>query len=244
MIRKFFSATHDRGNIHGTRRNNEIQRIETFSDGVFAFAVTLLIVSLEVPKSFEELVTTMRGFFAFGISFLLLVMIWNEQHRFFRNYGMEDGWTLTLNGTLLFLVLFYVYPLKFLFSLLFGDQIYGAGNSPFTIRQKEIPHLMMIYAIGFMAIYSLFLLMNIHARRNHKKLRLTKLEIFDCRSNIYRLTIMILAGFLSLFVAMFLKDDSAGMAGYVYFLIGPSIWFLFFLRNKKKRKLFPQTEPV
>ncbi len=54
-------------------RGHEVKRIEAFSDAVFAFAVTLLIVSLEVPKSFEELMVTMRGFFAFGVSFLLLM---------------------------------------------------------------------------------------------------------------------------------------------------------------------------
>src|SRR6266852_3921109 len=114
MIRKFYSAKHN--NIGGRTigRSNEVQRIETFSDGVFAFAVTLLIVSLEVPHSFDELITTMRGFFGFGISFFLLVFIWQEQHRFFRTYGMDDGGTLKLNIALLFLVLFYVYPLKFL----------------------------------------------------------------------------------------------------------------------------------
>ena len=36
-------------------RGHEVRRIEAFSDAVFAFAVTLLIVSLEVPKSFGEL---------------------------------------------------------------------------------------------------------------------------------------------------------------------------------------------
>ena len=108
MIRKLLSTARSDRNEKDGKRNFEVQRIETFSDGVFAFAVTLLIVSLEVPKSFEELLITMRGFFAFGISFLLLVMIWNEQHRFFRNYGMDDIWTITLNGTLLFIVLFYV----------------------------------------------------------------------------------------------------------------------------------------
>jgi len=42
MIRKLFSATHASGSRAGNKRNHEIQRIETFSDGVFAFAVTLL----------------------------------------------------------------------------------------------------------------------------------------------------------------------------------------------------------
>lgn len=242
MLRKLLSAGHERSNMTGSKRNHEIQRIETFSDGVFAFAVTLLIVSLEVPKSFEELVITMRGFFAFGISFLLLVMIWNEQHRFFRNYGLEDGWTLTLNGILLFLVLFYVYPLKFLFSLMFGDHIYGSGKSPFTISEHEVPSLMVIYSMGFVAIYTLFFLMYLHAGRNHKKLRLTALEKFDCRSNTYRLLIMILTGIGSVIVAMILTDATAGSAGYVYFLIGPAIWLLFSVRNRTRRKLFPQTK--
>ncbi len=244
MLRKLLSTGHERSHMTGSKRNNEIQRIETFSDGVFAFAVTLLIVSLEVPKSLEELTTTMRGFFAFGISFLLLVMIWNEQHRFFRNYGLEDGWTLTLNGTLLFLVLFYVYPLKFLFSLMFGNQIFGDGKSPFTISPHQVPSLMMIYSMGFMAIYTLFFLMYVHAKQNHKKLVLTPLEKFDCTSNMYRLLIMILSGFGSLIAAMMLKDGSAGLAGYVYFVIGPAIWLLFSVRNKTRRKLFPQTEQL
>ena len=99
-------------------RGHEVKRIEAFCDAVFAFAVTLLIVSLEVPKSFEELMVTMRGFFAFGVSFVLLMLIWYEQNIFFRRYGLDDLRTIILNCTLIFLVLFYVYPLKFLFTLL------------------------------------------------------------------------------------------------------------------------------
>lgn len=48
----------------------------------------------------------------------MLVWIWFEQHKFFRRYGLQDGTTVTLNVILLFVVLFYVYPLKFLFGLL------------------------------------------------------------------------------------------------------------------------------
>ena len=103
-------------------RGEDVKRIETFSDAVFAFAVTLLIVSLEVPKSYEELLVSMRGFFPFALCFALLVRLWYDQHAFFRRYALDDRLTIFLNVCLLFIVLFFVYPLKFLFTLLFNDQ--------------------------------------------------------------------------------------------------------------------------
>src|ERR1700761_9744831 len=114
-------------------RGEDVKRIETFSDAVFGFAVTLLIVSLEVPKSYEELLVSMRGFFPFALCFALLVRLWYDQHAFFRRYALDDRLTIFLNVCLLFIVLFFVYPLKFLFTLLFNDQIYGAGKSPLSI---------------------------------------------------------------------------------------------------------------
>jgi uncharacterized membrane protein len=42
-------------------RSEEVSRIEGLSDAVFGFAITLLVVSLEVPKTFNELASTMNG---------------------------------------------------------------------------------------------------------------------------------------------------------------------------------------
>ena len=238
MIRKFFSQKHQMGGGLAGKRNNEVQRIETFSDGVFAFAVTLLIVSLEVPHSFDQLMTTMRGFLGFGISFFLLVFIWQEQHRFFRLYGMADGGTLALNIALLFLVLFYVYPLKFLFSLVLGNIMYGDGKSPFSITAKQIPLLMTIYALGFIAIYLLFFFMYYRARKHSAFLGMSSLERFDCGSTMYRMVIMIAVGICSLLTASLLHDDQAGLAGFIYFLIWPAITIFFHYRNKIRKKLF------
>ena len=113
-----------------TERRHEISRLEAFSDAVFAFALTLLVVALEVPKSYDELMRIINGFVPFGCCFALLVWIWYEHNLFFRRYGLQDNYTVVLNGMLLFVVLFYVYPLKFMFDSLFARVVPAMRCAP------------------------------------------------------------------------------------------------------------------
>src|SRR5438552_15538339 len=92
---------------HGFRiRGREITRLEAFSDAVFAFALTLLVVSLEVPRSYHELMALVRGFVPFAACFALLVWIWYEHSAFFTKYPVRDRTAVLLNSALLFVVLF------------------------------------------------------------------------------------------------------------------------------------------
>src|ERR1700752_1072677 len=109
-------------------RSYEISRIEALSDAVFAFAVTLLVVALEVPKTYDELTEVIRGFGAFAISFALLFVVWFNQYKFFRRYGLNDIVTIIINAVLVFVVLFYVYPLKFVFTFLVDRFTGGHGE--------------------------------------------------------------------------------------------------------------------
>src|SRR3954470_11167367 len=79
-------------------RSHEPSRIEGLSDAVFGFAVTLLVVSLEVPRTFAELMETMRAFGAFAVSFTLLLVVWYNQYKFFRRYALQDNLTIVLNA--------------------------------------------------------------------------------------------------------------------------------------------------
>jgi uncharacterized membrane protein len=223
-------------------RGHEVRRIEAFSDAVFAFAVTLLIVSLEVPKNFDELMTTMRGFFAFGVSFALLMMIWYEQNIFFRRYGLDDLKTVFLNCTLIFLVLFYVYPLKFLFTLLLSPQIYTEGQPGMVINSTDTPKLMAIYGIGYISIYLLFSFMYAHALKKASELQLTVTEIFETKTKLYKNIILVAIGVLSVIVSMTISPGKAGLGGMVYILIGPALSFFYTYRAKQKRKFVSKTE--
>ena len=227
MIRETIFKTHEQKDRHGFRiRGHEIQRIETFSDAVFAFAVTLLIVSLEVPKSFDELMILIRGFFAFAVCFTLLMMVWYEQHVFFRRYALDDVLTVTLNCALIFVVLFYVYPLKFLFSLWFGDMIYGPARNQFSIREAQVPQLFVVYGLGFLVIYAIFFLLYARALRRRGHLQLSPLEVYDTRTQLYAQLTMALIGFGAVILALVLPLKAAVLSGMWYFVIPPALWIV------------------
>src|SRR5215208_4972575 len=150
-------------------RGEDVLRIEGLADAVFGFALTLLVVSLEVPNSFDELVATMRGFrgfFAFAISGWLLYTVWFDHYIFFRRYGLQDNLTLHLSSVLLFVVLFYVYPLKFLFTALM-DQLLGfstqVGSSSGAVVQQmkssQWPHLLVLFGVGFVVVQLVYFLL-------------------------------------------------------------------------------------
>lgn len=242
MLRKAVAGKLAKSNAQFRFRGHEVKRIEAFSDAVFAFAVTLLIVSLEVPKSFEELLITMRGFFAFGISFLFLMLIWYEQNMFFRRYGLEDPLTIALNCMLVFIVLFYVYPLKFLFTAIFSEQIYGKGNSPFVMHEGDSSTLMLIYGLGFVCIYFLFFLMIYHAYKKKEELDLTELEIFDTKTRMYANLILVSIGIISLIVSQILPPEIAGNSGLIYILISPAFFIFHSLRGRKRKKIIQNIE--
>jgi len=213
-------------------------RLETFSDAVFAFALTLIVVSIEVPKSFTELTELLKGTISFALCFVLLFLIWNNQNIFFRRYGLNDRLTVTLNGILLFVSLIYVYPLKFLTMLFYDGTYLEHGEIKQRITQAQVPGLMIIYGIGYAVIYLLFFLMYRNAKKHAHELELTKLELFETDTAIYINLFNLLIGGLSIIAALILPSNLVGLSGYMYFLLAPTYTFWYSYRGKKSRKLF------
>ena len=199
------------GRVKFRLRGREVSRVEAFSDVVFGFALTLIVVSLEVPTSYDELIRTMRGLPAFAICFAILTWVWHVHYTFFRRYALTDEITVALNTALLFIVLFYIYPMKYMFSFVTG-QIRGSMDGR---------NLMIIYGLGFVGIFTLYLLMYIHAWRKREELDLNRVEIFDTVTSIWMYGSYIVIGLISCAMAFLNSQRMVAWAGLIYWLIGP-----------------------
>ena len=192
-------------------RGREVLRIEGFSDAVFAFAVTLLIVALEVPHSFEELKRAIYGFPAFVVCFALLMTFWTAHYKFFRRYGLEDRFTRLISLGILLLVLFSVYPLKYLFAtvLQFGPGADGAFKS-----WEELQFVYLAYGLGFAGIWALYALLYAHVLRQRAALQLNSAEYWVTRAQFVGFLIDVAVCLVSIVVSRLFASPAA--PGLVY----------------------------
>ncbi len=209
-------------------RAREVSRIEAFSDVIFGFALTLIVVSLEVPKSFEELMVTMRGFPAFAICFATLVWFWHCHHTFFRRYALHDEPTMVLNFALLFVVLFYTYPMKYMFTMITRRAQGPAGDAR---------TLFLVYGLGFVGIFALFVAMYWRAWTKRDELELNELEKHDTITNMTMYASYIAVGIVSVLIGQLAPVRWLGFAGLIYFMLGPVSAFIGYKRGSARHKL-------
>jgi hypothetical protein len=242
MIRETLMGS-QRTESNGFRwRGVEVSRIEALSDAVFGFAITLLVVSLEVPRTFDQLAYAIRGFPVFAACFALLFLIWFNQYRWFRRYGLEDQISIWLNAIMLFVIVFFVYPLRFVFGLVVGE-LMGQGTDALLPDGRRVPaissehqaaEMMLVFGAGYVAIFLLFALMHAHAWRQREALELNELERFDTRDNIRETLMSVGVGVLSMVMA---ARSGARFAGFVYLGVGPLMTAHGFLSGRARARV-------
>jgi len=219
-------------------------RIEALSDGVFAIAIALLIISASMPKTFDELLLFIDDILPFGICMTLLMVIWYQHYIFFIRYGFKDASIVSLNTLLLFLVLFYVYPLKFLFTLLvdlwsglfWNNQELLKHLFTEVININQAPNLMTIYGFGAMSIFLTLAGMYFIAYKRRLQLELTAVEIFDTKTSLMTNLLMSSVPILSIIISLLPISSRAAFSfsGLVY-LIYPLIMIPFGIKSGKRR---------
>lgn len=199
-------------------RTHEVTRLEGFSDAVFGFALTLLVVSLDTPESVSDLIGLMRGFVPFALTFAMVGWIWHEHNVFFRRYGLQDPWTVFLNLTLLFVVLFYVYPLKYLT----GQLVEMLTGNPYDLGQTNADGrgLMVLYSGGIVMIFTTFILLYRHAWKQRVALGLTSRDLIRLVHGQRSHMISAGLGVVSILIVL-VNPRWAAIAGMLYILMGP-----------------------
>jgi uncharacterized membrane protein len=212
-------------------RGGQVTRIEALTDAVFGFAITFLFVSFDVPADFDALMVQLRGFIPFAACFALLIIVWMYHYRLFGRFDLDDTLTMILNSILLFVVLFYIYPLKFVFTSWLGG---GASFSDW----EQVRSMMTLYAIGFIAVFVVFGLLYMHAYRMRRVLELSEDDVFYAYSQVTECGLMVAFGLVSIVLAQTMPLRwSAFAAGFVYMLIGPMQYLRARLVYKKRPQI-------
>jgi len=226
-------------------------RIEAFSDAVFAVAFTLVVLSSSVPETFEGLRKSINDIIPSFICIVLIVVIWYQHYVFFLRYGLQNVGTVVINTFLAFLVLIYVYPLKFLArflvelysGLLFGRKIDFIESFGEPITGENMTLLMTAYGAGASLIFLSTAWLYRSAFKKKEALDLSEYEVFATKTSIWQNVIMGAIPFISTVVAYLhpfgLGAINFATAGFIYMLYPPVMATFGIVVRKKIDRLYP-----
>jgi len=148
-------------------RGQQTTRLETFVDAAFAFALTMLVISVDsIPESMNELVQAFKRIPAFAASFAIIVMIWHGHYRWSRRYRVEDTGSVVLSLLLVFLVLVFLYPLRLMMAGAFSSMSGGWLPTEIEItRFDDLRLLVVVYGVAFALLSGVLLMLFGRVRR-------------------------------------------------------------------------------
>ncbi len=212
------SCRRDDGRI---MRGENMTRIETFVDAAFAFAFTMLVISIdEIPESVQELLLLSQDIPAFIVSATIIGSIWVAHSIWSRTFGLQDRITLYLSLGLVMLVLIFVYPIKLMvqLSVSYLSRGYLQTSLP-DMELSDAVNLFIYFALGLIALSFIIIALYQNSLRQHRDLVLNEYEIAFCKLACVTWSVVASTALLSCIVALTL-GDSISLAGWVYF----SLW--------------------
>jgi len=233
-------------------RGEDGGRLEAISDSVFALAIALLLISTSAPEKFEDIVKFTYELLPFAFCISLIILIWHEHVVYFLRYGLRNPKIIFLNTIFLFIVLYYVYPLKFLTKMLSLPIMYFfSGNQQFLtdltemISSDQVGDLMIIYGVGAAMIFLTLAWMYQYAGKKHEELGLDQIERFDTRASMKSNLLMAAIPLLSVLITLLFKNFTyvGAYAGFSYFLYTPVMFWFFARTAKQRKKLIKQLPP-
>jgi len=216
-------------------RGESMTRIEVFSDAAFAFAVTMLVISLSsMPQNYDELLTAIYRIPSFAASFAVMMSIWITHRRWSQRFGLDDGVSTFLTLVLIFVVLIYVYPLKLLMDLMFFSVSQNLFPADFTISSTaEVAVLVAIFSVGLFLIALIQLSLYLRALSKADELCLNQLELLLLRKESLAWTVQIVLSLLVTITALSFKSSYGFLAG-IFYSLTPLLVFLLAMGTRKE----------
>ncbi len=207
-------------------RGGEVTRLEAFVDAAFAFALTMLVISVgTIPDTPAKLIEALKGTPAFAVCFLQIATFWYEHMTWSRRYGLDDRRSIILSLLLVFLVMVFIYPLKAVASTFFGWITGGWLPYGFDVKTMADLRLMFIvYGLMFGSMSIVIGLLYLQAWRQRDALELSLDERVETIVRMGDGCMSIVVALLSVVVALAMPARPSrwlmGGPGIVYALMG------------------------
>lgn len=197
-------------------RGESMTRIEVYSDAAFAFAVTMLVISLSaIPKDYTEFVEAMKGIPTFVISFSVIMGYWLAHRKWSQQFGLEDPISTLLTLGIVVIILVFVYPLKLIIS--FTCYIFSGKRLPteFSITSpSDMTGLVLAFSAAGLLLALAFWGLYRRAMSERENLKLNPLEILKTREQIVIWSTTSGATFISVLLACVLSSNIGYVGGY------------------------------
>lgn len=156
-------------------RGRDVTRLEAFVDAAFAFALTMLVISVgAIPDTIPKLLDALKSTPAFAASFALIAAFWYEHMTWSRRYGLDNRGSILLSLVLVFLVMVYIYPVKVMCATLFGWISGGWLPMGFELHtMSDLRTMFTIFAVVFATMAMVISLLYLQAWKQRDALGLS-----------------------------------------------------------------------
>jgi uncharacterized membrane protein len=226
-------------------RGESVSRLETFVDAAFAFAVSMLVISVgALPKDVTELFLALHKVPTFAACFLLIATFWAGHDRWSRRFGIEDTRTKNLSLVFVFVMLVYVYPLRMVLSG--GLAFISRGWVPSEMQLDNVADLetcFVIYGVGFTSLSLLMWRLNQYALKHGAAIGLDALEELKTRQEMGSYALLAAFGLASIALALCLRGAAdargfvPGAPGFLYSGLGIAMPIFHGRMGRKEREL-------
>lgn len=198
-------------------RGTDPTRLETFVDAAFAFAVTLLVISIDsIPDNYDDFMTALLKTPAFVCCFFQLMMFWLGHRAWSRRYGMDSNKVLWVSLVLVAGILIIVYPLRLMFAAAFAFITDDFLPADIYFSFSQLRTLFVLYSSGFGVLSLLIALLYWLALGESDALQLDEVEIIATRAEVQAWLILSGTGCLSIVIAVFSEGMGIIWAGWIY----------------------------